>query len=144
MLWVKAFHIISMVAWFSGLFYLPRLYVYHAMASDMISIERFKIMEKKLYCYIMTPAAILTVLFGLWIISFNVEGYMHMLWLHMKLGLVVLLVLYHGYLGRLRKKFLANHNTHSQRFYRLINEIPTLFLISIVILAVVKPFGMTT
>lgn len=143
MLWVKAFHIISMVAWFSGLFYLPRLYVYHAQASDTISIERFKIMEKKLYCYIMTPAAILTVVLGIWLLSFNMQAYMHMVWLHMKLGLVGLLLVYHWYLGRLRKQFLLNHNTHGQRFYRLVNEIPTLFLISIVILVVVKPFGMT-
>lgn len=144
MLWVKAFHIISMVAWFSGLFYLPRLFVYHAMATDTIGIERFKVMEKKLYCYIMNPAAILTILLGLWLIGFNAKTYMHMVWLHMKLGLVALLIIYHHYLGRLRKKLLKNNNTHTARYYRIINEIPTFFLISIVILVVVKPFGLTS
>lgn len=144
MLWVKAFHIISMVAWFSGLFYLPRLYVYHSLASDAISIERFKVMERKLYFYIMTPAAIFTVILGLALIGFNAKGYMQMLWLHMKLGLVLLLILYHVYLGKLLLNFANDSNKHSAKFYRMINELPTLFLIAIVILAVVKPFGMVS
>src|SRR5579872_5398879 len=97
--WVKAFHIIFMVCWFSGLFYLPRLFVYHAMATDTIGIARFKIMERKLYYGIATPNAILTILFGIWLVSFNPEGYMHMMWLQLKLGLVALVVLYHIYLG---------------------------------------------
>lgn len=142
MLWVKAFHIISMVAWFAGLFYLPRLYVYHAMATDKISLDRFQVMEKKLYCYIMTPAAIITIALGLWLITFNADTYMKMLWLHLKISLVILLVIYHWYLGRLRKQLIVNPAHHNARFYRLINEMPTLFLISIVILVVVKPFGM--
>lgn len=141
MLWVKAFHIISMVAWFSGLFYLPRLFVYHATATDRISIERFKIMEAKLYYYITTPAGILTILLGLWLISFNVTGYLHMVWLHMKLTLVLLLMIYHTYLGMLLKDFAADNNKHTPKFYRIINEMPALFLIAIVILVVVKPFG---
>lgn len=144
MLWIKAFHLISMVAWFSGLLYLPRLFVYHAMATDSISIERFKIMEKKLYYYIMTPAALLTVLFGLWLIGFNPKGYMQMVWLHIKLSLVLLLILYHCYLGLVLRGFLNNRSRHGHVFYRVMNEIPALFLIAIVILAVVKPLGMIT
>lgn len=142
MLWVKAFHIISMVAWFSGLFYLPRLFVYHAEASDKISKERFKIMEAKLYYYITTPAGILTILLGLALISFNVQGYMQMIWLHIKLSLVLLLMIYHTYLGFLLKDFALDNNKHTARFYRILNEMPALFLIAIVILVVVKPFGM--
>lgn len=139
MLWVKALHIISMVTWFSGLFYLPRLFVYHADASDTISIERFKIMEKKLYFYITTPGAILTLIFGIWLISFNLQAYMHMGWLHIKLSLVFLLILYHVYLGKIQHDFSKNRNHHSAFFYRILNEVPAIFLIAIVILAVVKP-----
>jgi protoporphyrinogen IX oxidase len=142
MLWVKSFHIIFMVTWFSGLFYLPRLFVYHAMATDKIGIDRFKIMERKLYFGIATPGAILTIIFGLWLISFNPHGYMQMRWLHIKLGLVLLLVIYHLYLGKLFFDFRADRNKHGHVFYRFINEIAVLFLIAIVIVAVVKPFGM--
>ena len=141
MLWVKSFHIIFMVTWFSGLFYLPRLFVYHAMATDKTGIDRFKIMERKLYFGITTPGAILTIIFGLWLISFNPHGYMQMRWLHIKLGLVLLLVIYHLYLGKLFYAFRADRNQHGHVFYRFINEIAVLFLIAIVILAVVKPFG---
>jgi protoporphyrinogen IX oxidase len=144
MLWIKAFHLISMVAWFSGLFYLPRLYVYHALATDSISLARFKIMEKKLYYFISTPAAFLTVFFGLWLISFNVQGYMQMQWFHMKLGLVLLLLIYHAYLGVALHRFAHDNNKHGHVFYRIMNEIPALFLIAIIILAVVKPFGIIT
>lgn len=141
MLWIIAFHIISMVTWFSGLFYLPRLFVYHSMASDSISIERFKIMERKLYYGIATPGAILTILFGIWIISFNPQNYMHMFWLHLKLGLIFLLIVFHIYLGLLLYDFKKNRNKHSHTFYRIMNEIPVIFLIVIVIFAIVKPFG---
>jgi putative membrane protein len=141
MLWVKAFHIIFMVTWFSGLFYLPRLFVYHTMASDLVSIERFKIMERKLYFGIATPGALFTILFGIWLISYDVQGYMHMMWIHIKLGLVLLLVGYHVYLGILLRKFKNNQNTHSHVFYRVLNEVPVLFLVAIVILAIVRPFG---
>lgn len=141
MLWVKAFHIIFMVTWFSGLFYLPRLFVYHTDASDSISIERFKVMERKLYYYITTPAAILTVTFGLWLLSFNIASYMQMMWLHLKLGLVLLLIGYHVYLGVLVKAFKHDRNKHSGKFYRYLNEMPGIFLILIVILVVVQPFG---
>lgn len=139
MLWVKAFHIIFMVTWFSGLFYVPRLFMYHAMATDTLGKERFKVMERKLYYYITTPGAVLTAVFGLWLIAFN-PGYMAMGWLHLKLTLVILLIIYHLYLGILLKKFAQDNNTHSVLFYKLTNEIPAFFLIAIVILVVVKPF----
>jgi protoporphyrinogen IX oxidase len=140
MLWIKSFHIIAMVAWFCGLFYLPRLFVYHATANDQLSIERFKIMEKKLFYYIMTPAALLTIFFGVYLISFNVSAYMHMGWLHLKLSLVLGLIIYHLYLGMLVKNFAVNSNKHSALFYRFLNEIPTVLLVAIVLLVVVKPF----
>ncbi len=139
MLWAKAFHIIFMVTWFSGLFYLPRLYVYHAKADDLISKERFKIMEKKLFYYIMTPGAMLTIFFGLWLLSYNPAGYLRMPWLQYKLGLVLLLVFYHLYLGKLLHDFKHDNNQRGDRFYRFINEIPSVLLIVIVILAIVKP-----
>lgn len=140
-LWIKALHIIFMVAWFCGLFYLPRLFVYHALASDSISIERFKIMERKLYYYITTPAALFTVIFGIGLLSANFHGYMQMRWLHYKLALVLLLLFYHHYLGRCVRNFKADRNRHGHGFYRILNEIPVLFLVGIVVLVVVKPFG---
>lgn len=140
MLWVKAFHIIFMVTWFAGLFYLPRLFVYHAMANDTLSLDRFKIMERKLYYGIMTPGAIFTILLGGWLISDNAVSYLHAPWMHAKLGLVILLLGYHHYLGRVVKRFKFDMNTRSHQYYRLINEIPVVFLILIVILVVVKPF----
>jgi putative membrane protein len=143
MLWVKAFHIIFMVTWFAGLFYLPRLFVYHSMATDNTSIERFKIMERKLYFGITTPGAVLTLILGLILLSYNPHGYMQSVWFHIKLSLIVLLLIYHFYLGKLFFAFKANRNQHGHRFYRIINEIPVIFLIAIVILAIVKPFGMT-
>ncbi|RDI48677.1 protoporphyrinogen oxidase HemJ [Aquicella lusitana] len=142
MLWVKAFHIIFMVTWFSGLFYLPRLFVYHAMATDPISLDRFKVMERKLFYGIATPGAVFTILFGLWILSYDFHGYMQMTWLHIKLSLVLLLILYHGYLGKLLYDFKRDRNKHGHVFYRILNEVPVLFLVFIVILVVVKPFGM--
>lgn len=139
LLWIKAFHIIFMVTWFAGLFYLPRLFVYHAMATDETSKNRFKIMERKLFYGIMTPGAVLTVIFGIWMIALAPSTYLSMKWLHIKLGLVFLLIIYHFYLGKLLYKFKDDTNTHSHVFYRWVNEIPTFFLIAIVILAVVKP-----
>ncbi len=141
MLWVKAFHIIFMVTWFAGLFYLPRLFVYHAQATDKISIDRFKIMERKLYFGIMTPGALLTILFGVWELSYGINTYMPMVWFHTKLGLVALLVLYHIYLGKLLFDFKHDRNKHGHVFYRWLNEIPVIFLIAIVILVTVKPWG---
>ena len=141
MLWIKSFHLIFMVTWFSGLFYLPRLFVYHAMATDPISIDRFKIMERKLYYGIATPGALLTLLFGIWLLSLDLPAYMQMMWLHIKLGFVLLVVLYHIYLGMLLYQFKKNCNQHGHVFYRVLNEVPVIFLIAIVILAVVKPFA---
>lgn len=139
MLWVKAFHIIFMVTWFAGLFYLPRLFVYHANATDLISIERFKIMERKLFYGIMTPGAILTILFGIWVLSYNLSGYIQAGWFHLKLTLVLVLIGYHLYLGRLLSLFKADRNRHGHVFYRILNEMPVLLLVAIVILVVVKP-----
>lgn len=141
MLWVKAFHIICIVTWFAGLFYLPRLYVYHAMANDKISIDRFKIMERKLYFGIATPGAVLTIILGIWLLSFNFHGYMQSMWMHLKLSLVLMLIAYHIYLGKLLRDFKYDRNKHGDKFYRIINEIPVFFLIAIVILVVIKPFG---
>ena len=137
MLWVKAFHIIFMVTWFAGLFYLPRLFVYHAMSDDSPSIERFKVMERKLFYGIMTPGAILTIVFGLWLwLGFGISGG----WLHTKLLLVVLLIVYHLYCGKLLSNFRQDRNQHGHVFYRWFNEIPVIFLFAIILLAVVKPF----
>ncbi|HUJ01632.1 MAG TPA: protoporphyrinogen oxidase HemJ [Usitatibacter sp.] len=137
MLWVKAFHIVFVVSWFAGLFYLPRLFVYHSQASDAPSNERFKVMERKLYRGIMLPAMVLTVATGLWLwLRYGFDGG----WLHAKVTLVVLLVAYHFWLGKLRGDFARDANRHSHVFYRWVNEIPTVLLVAIVILVVVKPF----
>ena len=141
MLWVKAFHLIFVVTWFSALFYLPRLYVYHAMCEDEAGNARFKIMERKLYRGIMTPSAVLTLVFGLWLLSFySLEQIAGMAWLHAKFTLVVLLFAYHGICGRMLKQFAADNNKRGHKFYRWFNELPVLLLIAVVILAVVKPF----
>ena len=139
-LWLKALHIISMVCWFAGLFYLPRLFVYHASANDPISIERFKIMERKLYRYIMMPSMLLTIIFGVWMLSSSVAFYKTQAWMHAKLTLVVLLIGYHHICGAYVKKFAKDANKHSAKFYRWFNEVPSVMLIAIVVLAVVKPF----
>lgn len=141
MLWVKAFHLIFVVTWFSAMFYLPRLFVYHAMCEDAAGNARFKIMERKLYRGIMTPSAVLTLVFGLWLLSFySLEQIAGMAWLHAKLTLVVLLFAYHGICGRMLKQFADDNNQRSDKFYRWFNELPVLLLIAVVILAVVKPF----
>ncbi len=141
MLWIKALHIIFMVTWFSGLFYLPRLFVYHAMSSDDISIQRFNIMERKLFYGIMTPGALFTLFFGVWLITYNPSIYLHLAWMHAKLGLVALLILYHLYLGKLLYQFKHNRNSHSHVFYRWLNEVPVFFLVAIVFLVIIKPWG---
>jgi putative membrane protein len=141
MLWVKAFHIVFMATWFGGLFYLPRLFVYHAMSTDKISIERFKIMERKLYYGIMAPGAILTILLGLWMLyAYAWQLYRTSLWLHLKLGLVLVLIAYHLYCGYLWRQFQRDRNRHGHVFYRWLNELPVVLLIGIVILAIVRPF----
>lgn len=126
-----------MVTWFAGLFYLPRLFVYHAMSHDALGIERFKVMERKLYYGIMTPGAVLTILFGLWLwLGYGISGG----WLHAKLALVIVLVGYHLYCGRLLVDFKYDRNRHGHIYYRWFNEIPVVILIVVVILVVVKPF----
>lgn len=137
MLWVKAFHIIAVVTWFAALFYLPRLFVYHAMSADAVSIGRFKVMERKLYRGIMTPSAVIAVTLGLWLwLGFGFSGG----WLHAKLALVTVLLGYHGYCGKLLRDFRDDRNRHGHVFYRWFNEFPVLILVAVVILAVVKPF----
>ena len=140
MLVVKSLHIISMVTWFAGLFYLPRLFVYHSLATpdDRVGIERFKTMERKLYHGIMTPGATLTIAFGLWLwLGYGITGG----WLYAKLALVVLLVAFHIYLGKLMRDFAHDRNRHGHTFYRWLNEIPALpILVGIVFLVVMKPF----
>lgn len=141
MLWIKAFHLIFMVTWFAGLFYLPRLYVYHAMSSDSISNERFKIMERKLYFGIMTPGMVLTFVFGVWMLAdYAWQLYSASGWLHAKLLLLALLVAYHVLCGKWLSDFKHDRNVRSHVYYRWMNEVPVLFLLGIVILAVVKPF----
>lgn len=139
MLMVKAWHIIAMVAWFAGLFYLPRLFVYHAEAGDNISIERFKVMERRLYYAIMWPAAVLTTVFGSWLITYNSHYYLSAGWMHVKLGLIVLLWVYHLVCGHVVRQFARGENKCGSRFYRVFNEVPTLLLVGIVLLVVVKP-----
>jgi protoporphyrinogen IX oxidase len=137
MLWVKALHVVFMVTWFAGLFYLPRLFVYHAMANDHASIERFKVMERKLYFGIMTPGAVLTIVFGLWLwLGFGRTGG----WLHAKLVLVAVLSSYHLYCGKLLADFKRDANRRTHLWYRWFNEVPVLLLLGIVMLAVVQPF----
>ncbi|QMT60244.1 protoporphyrinogen oxidase HemJ [Legionella sp. PC997] len=139
MLWIKAFHIIAMVSWFAGLFYLPRLFVYNADTQDEPSLIRFKTMERRLYYGIMWPAAILTTFFGLWLLSYNLSYYMSVGWMHAKLSLVIILWVYHLLCGYYLKAFSRNQNQKNSRFFRIYNEFPTLLLIGIVILVVVKP-----
>lgn len=141
MLWAKALHLIFMVTWFAGLFYLPRLFVYHAMSTDQISIDRFKVMERKLFFGIMNPGAILTLIFGLWTLLANGwTSYAGTLWLHVKLVCVLLLILYHLYCGKLLSDFNHDRNRRSHVWYRWFNEIPVVFLFIIIILAVLRPF----
>lgn len=136
MLWMKSLHIIFMVTWFAGLFYLPRLYVYHAETKDKVGHERFKIMERKLFYGIMTPGGILTIFFGLLlIINYDYQG----AWLTYKLILVGLLVIYHYYCWKYLNLFKNNQNNHSHIFYRIFNEIPVIMLIAIVFLVIYKP-----
>jgi putative membrane protein len=128
-----------MVTWFAGLFYLPRLFVYHAMSEDEISNQRFKIMERKLFYGIMTPGAVLTIGFGAWMLMKNWDAYMIGYWMHLKLGLVLLLVFYHIWCGLILKEFKEDRNIRSHIWYRWFNEAPVLALVTIVILVTVKP-----
>jgi putative membrane protein len=137
MLYIKSFHIVFMVTWFAGLFYLPRLFVYHAMAEDAASRERFKVMERKLYYGIMAPGAVLTVAFGAWLwLGYGISGG----WLYAKLALVAVLIGYHLWCGKLLADFRHDRNVRGHVWYRWFNELPIVVLIAIVVLAVVKPF----
>ena len=139
-LWFKAFHVVFVVTWFAGLFYLPRLFVYHASATDLLGLERFVVMERRLYG-MMTFGAALAILFGISMIVAQ-PAYLSLGWLRLKLALVLLLIGYHLWCRALMMAFREGRNTHSHRWFRWFNEAPTLVLIAVVILAVVKPvFG---
>jgi len=140
MLWIEAFHLIFVITWFAGLFYLPRLFVYHSLSDDQTSIDRFKIMERKLYYGITMPSAVLATVFGIWLIRLNLHVYMQLGWMHAKLAMVVILWAYHIYLGKLYHTFKADQNKHGHTFYRWLNEFPVVLLVAIIILVVVKPF----
>jgi putative membrane protein len=140
LLYIKAFHIIAVISWMAGLLYLPRLFVYHAeSAKGSPQSETFKIMERRLLKYITTPAMVVSWALGLYL-AFSVIDWSADGWFHLKLVLVVLLSAYHGTLAKWTKQFAEDRNTHSARFYRVANEIPTLLMLGIVILAVVRPF----
>lgn len=138
MLWLKAFHVVFVVTWFAGLFYLPRLFVYHTVATDQVSLERFIVMERRLFS-IMTLGATLAAVFGISMLV-AAPGYLHFGWLHVKLTLVAALIAYHIWCYYLMVALREGRNGHSQRWFRMFNEAPALLLIAIVILAVVKPF----
>lgn len=138
MLWVKAFHIIFMVCWFAGIFYLPRLFVNHAMTEDDNTRQQLHIMETKLYRFI-TPFMWLTIIFGFWLVSYNWDYYRTATWFHIKATLIVLLVAYHFYCGHCVKLFARGENSRGDLFYRIVNELPVLVLFAVVILVVVKP-----
>lgn len=139
-LWLKALHIIAMVCWFAGLFYLPRLFVYHAMSDDQASRDRFCIMERKLYRGIMLPSLLATVILGIAMLALNSGLFATGGWMHAKLTLVVLLIGYHHMCGAQLKRFARGETPHGHVYYRWFNEVPVLFLLAIVILVVVRPF----
>lgn len=137
MLWLKSFHIIFVVTWFAGLFYLPRLFVYHTAATDAVGRDRFVVMERRLFA-LMTLGAVLAVAFGISMVA-AAPAYLDFLWLRVKLALVAALILYHIWCYKLLQDLHDGRDRHSQRWFRLFNEVPALLLIAIVILAVVKP-----
>lgn len=139
MVWIKALHIISMVCWFAGLFYLPRLFVYHAMSEDQISIDRFKVMERKLYFGIMTPAMAATFIFGIIMLVDGWAVYKTLKWMQLKLLLVFILMGYHHMCKKHLKRLAADDNQKGHVYFRWFNEFPVLLLIAIVILVIVKP-----
>jgi putative membrane protein len=143
-LWVKAFHIIAVISWMAGMLYLPRLFVYHCDAEKgSVQSETFKVMERRLLRAIITPAMIATWIFGLWLAWIGPDsryGWFGAGWLHAKLLLVLALSAIHGIMARWVRDFAADNNQHSQRFYRIINEVPTILMILIVLLVVLKPF----
>ena len=137
LLWLKAFHVIALVTWFAGLFYLPRLFVYHADARDPVGVERFKVMERRLFA-LMTIGACATLVFGIAMLVAE-PAYLAMGWLHIKLLLVALLIIYHLYCYKFTRDFALDRNSRTSKWYRLFNELPSVLLIGIVVLAVVKP-----
>ena len=138
MLWIKALHFIFMVTWFAGLFYLPRLFVYHAMSADRATQDQFKVMERKLYFGITTPGGVLTIASGLWLwLGYGIGS--QSLWLTGKIALVVVLAGYHLWCGHMVEQFAQDKNRHGHMFYRWFNEFPVLVLIGAVLLVVVKP-----
>ena len=141
MMLLKTLHIIFMTAWFAGLFYLPRLFVYHAMAKDKLSLDRFVIMERKLLYGIMTPSAVLTVVFGIFLTYIYLPVYLDQTWLALKFILVVILIFYHIWCINLYKDFSKNKNKHSHVWYRWFNEFPVITLILITVLVIYKPFS---
>lgn len=138
MLWLKAFHIVFVVTWFAGLFYLPRLFVYHVASSDTVSLERFVVMERRLFG-MMTFGALLAAVFGISMLV-AAPGYLQLKWLHAKLTLVAALIAYHIWCRVLMTSLREGRSRHSERWFRFFNEVPALLLIAIVILVVVKPF----
>ena len=141
MMLLKTLHIIFMTAWFAGLFYLPRLFVYHAIAEDKLSLDRFVIMERKLLYGIMTPSAVLTVVFGIFLTYIYLPVYLDQTWLALKFILVVILIFYHIWCINLYKDFSKNKNKHSHVWYRWFNEFPVIALILITVLVIYKPFS---
>ncbi len=140
-MWLKAWHLIFMVTWFAGLFYLPRLFVYHAMAEDEAGKERFKIMESKLFYGIMTPGGLATWVFGIWMLmDYAWAAYGQMGWLHAKLALLLLMSVYHVWCWKLLQDFKNDANRRSHVWFRWFNEVPVVFLVGIVLLATLKPF----
>jgi putative membrane protein len=137
--WLKAFHIIFMVCWFAGIFYLPRLFVNHAMTTDAATGRQLAVMARKLYRFV-TPFAVLTVALGVWLILLNPAAYQSAGWLHLKIALVAALAVYHVICGRFVRRFVAGTNQRGHVFFRVFNELPVLILFAVVILAVVKPF----
>ncbi len=139
-LWLKALHIIFVVTWFAGLFYIPRLFIYHSSTSDEAGKERFKVMERKLYRVIMNPSMILTLVFGIWLLVESWQAFSTQGWIWLKLALVLALVGYHHYCLRIMKALALDRQIHSEKFLRIFNELPAVVLIAAVILVVVKPF----
>jgi len=138
--WVKALHVISVIAWMAGLLYLPRIYVYHCgVASGSEASETFKVMERKLLKYIMTPAMLASLVFGFWMLALQ-PGWFSDGWLHAKLVLIVALIISHFQQAKWRKAFEEDSNEKSAKFFRMMNEVPTLLMVVIVILVIVKPF----
>ncbi|MBT5387827.1 MAG: protoporphyrinogen oxidase HemJ [Porticoccaceae bacterium] len=138
--WVLAFHLIAVICWFAALFYLPRLFVYHAMSEDRVSIERFKVMQRKLYSGIANPSMIATVVLGLWLVSMAPEAYLSQTWFQLKAALVALLIGYQFLCRGHLKQLAEDRSNKSHVYFRVFNEVPVLFLVAIVVLVIVQPF----